>query len=268
MLEERTPALVLRSRPHGESDKIVTFLTKDWGKITGIAKGAKRSQRRFVNVLEPFTHVQLRFRPSRPNHANELVFILGCDLLQSFRGPSRDLQRFAIASYCSELIDVMVTGREAGEEIYALLLDSLQGLETTKPISSVFLPTFELLLLAHTGYAPYLSDCQQCGRPVEELSSQWVFAPSLGGLLCARCRDRGGATLLLSDETVRLLAVSRNAAITEVLSTIASPRVFKELRALAGGMLSRHLHRPLKSRVFLEQAHLLTEDSVDAPPGE
>jgi DNA repair protein RecO (recombination protein O) len=64
MLEERTPAIVLRGRPHGESDKIVTFLTKDWGKVTGIAKGAKRSQRRFVNVLEPFTHVQLRFRSS------------------------------------------------------------------------------------------------------------------------------------------------------------------------------------------------------------
>jgi DNA repair protein RecO (recombination protein O) len=153
MLEERTPAIVLRGRPHGESDKIVTFLTKDWGKVTGIAKGAKRSQRRFVNVLEPFTHVQLRFRPSRPHHADELAFIFGCDLRQSFRGPSRDLQRFALASYCSELIDVMVTGQEAGEEIYALLLDSLQGLETTDPISPAFLPTFELLLLTHTGYA-------------------------------------------------------------------------------------------------------------------
>ena len=53
MVEERTPALVLRGRTHGESDKIVTFLTRDWGKVTGIAKGAKRSQRRFVNVLEP-----------------------------------------------------------------------------------------------------------------------------------------------------------------------------------------------------------------------
>src|SRR5260221_576640 len=176
MLEDRTSAIVLRGRLHGESDKIVTFLTKDWGKVTGIAKGAKRSQRRFVNVLEPFTHVQLRFRPSRPHHADELAFIFGCDLLQSFRGPSRDLQRFAIASYCSELIDVMVTGREAGEEIYALLRDSLQGLETTEPISSVFLCTFELLLLAHTGYAPHLSDCQQGGRAVEELASQWGFA--------------------------------------------------------------------------------------------
>src|SRR5215475_8389966 len=96
MREELTTAIVLRTRTYGESDKIVTFLTRDWGKVTGIAKGAKRSRRRFVNVLEPFTHVQLRFRPSR---ANDLAFILGCDLIRSFRAPGRDLQRYALASY-------------------------------------------------------------------------------------------------------------------------------------------------------------------------
>src|SRR5262245_31804108 len=95
-IEERTPAIILRSRVYGESDKIVTFLTRNWGKVTGIAKGAKRSRRRFVNVLESFTHVELRFRPSR---GEELAFIFGCELLQNFREPSRDLQRFAIANY-------------------------------------------------------------------------------------------------------------------------------------------------------------------------
>ncbi len=268
MLEERTSAIVLRGRLHGESDKIVTFLTKDYGKVTGIAKGAKRSQRRFVNVLEPFTHIQLRFRPSRPTHSDELAFIFSCDLLQSFRGPSRDLQRFALASYCSELIDVMVTGQEAGHETYTLLLDSLHGLERPEPISPAFLPTFELLLLTYTGYAPHLSDCQQCGRAVEETAEPWVFSPGQGGLLCVRCHERGGATLTLSSETLRLLAASRHAALTELLAESASLRVAKELRALSSGMLSRHLHRPLKSRFFLEQAQELTEDSVDAPPGE
>jgi DNA repair protein RecO (recombination protein O) len=268
MLEERTPAIVLRGRLHGESDKIVTFLTKDYGKVTGIAKGAKRSQRRFVNVLEPFTHVQLRFRPSRPNHSDELAFIFGCDLLQSFRGPSRDLQRFALASYCCELIDAMVTGQEAGQETYSLLLDCLHGLERTEPISPAFLPTFELLLLTQTGYAPHLSDCQQCGRSITDLTEPWIFAPGLGGLLCARCREHGGAALTLSRETLHLLAASHKTTIPAQLATDASLRTAKELRALSSSMLARHLHRPLKSRFFLEQTQILTDDSVDAPQGE
>jgi DNA repair protein RecO (recombination protein O) len=265
MLEERTPAIVLRTRLHGESDKIVTFLTKDWGKVTGIAKGAKRSRRRFVNVLEPFTHVQLRFRPSR---SDDLAFIFGCELLQSFRGPSRDLQRFALASYASELVDVMVTGREAGQETYTLLLESLQVLEHAARISPVFLPMLELQVLTQTGYAPHLIDCQQCGRALTEDAAPWVFSPSVGGLLCTHCRDHGGATLLLSVGTIRFLSATRTPDIATVLNRFASPRVYKELRALAGGMLSRHLQRPLKSRAFLEQVQLVPDDSVDAQQEE
>lgn len=265
MLEERTPAIVLRGRPHGESDKIVTFLTKDWGKVTGIAKGAKRSQRRFVNVLEPFTHIQLRFRPSR---TDELAFIFGCDLLQNFRGPSRNLQCFALASYVCELVDAMVTGREAGQEIYMLLLHSLQTLEQASSVSRAFLPTFELLLLTHTGYAPHLTDCQQCGRDTNAKESLWVFSPSIGGLLCSQCRDQGGAVVALSEDTARFLAATRTCDSVALLSAIAPMQVSQELRALAGSMLSRHLHRPLKSRAFLAQVSLLEHDSVDAPSGE
>ena len=271
MVEERTPALVLRGRTHGESDKIVTFLTRDWGKVTGIAKGAKRSQRRFVNVLEPFTHIQLRFRPIR---TDELAFILGCDLLRNFRAPSRDLQRYGFASYLTELIDVMVAGRESGQELYELLLQGLTVLEEYTELPPLFLSTFELLLLAHTGYAPNVDGCQRCGLPIaashssEVTPSPVAFSPSLGGLLCTRCRDTGGATIRVSPETLHLLENSRSTQLATLLRTPAAPQTRRELRAIVTGLLSRHLSRPLKSRAFLEQAGLLTDSLVDDPVGE
>ena len=268
MIEERTPAIVLRGRAHGESDKIVTFLTRDWGKVTGIAKGAKRSQRRFVNVLEPFTHVQLRFRPIR---TDELAFIFGCDLLRSFRAPSRDLQRYGFATYLTELIDVMVAGQESGPELYELLLQSLTILEEYTELPSLFLSAFELLLLVHTGYAPNIEGCQRCGLPIliphspTATDPSVMFSPSLGGLLCLRCRDRGGATIRLSPETLRLL---ENPQSVPLLLTQATPQTCRELRAIVTGLLSRHLIRPLKSRAFLEQTGLLTDSHVDDPVGE
>ena len=67
-----TLGFVLRSRPYGESDRIVTLITEEHGKITGIAKGAKNSRRRFGGTLEPFLHVRIVFR-QRP--ASELVFL-------------------------------------------------------------------------------------------------------------------------------------------------------------------------------------------------
>jgi DNA repair protein RecO (recombination protein O) len=258
MLEERTPAIVLRSRAYGESDKIVTFLTRDWGKLSGIAKGAKRSRRRFVNVLEAFTHVQLRFRLGR---ADDLAFIFGCDLIRSFRRPSRDLQRFALASYVVELIDAMVAGRESGQEIYTLLLHGLTLLEEQDTLSPLFLPAFELLLLTDVGYAPQLAGCQQCETGLSGEEAPLHFSPSLGGLLCPRCQQEGGSTLLLSAETVHLLRRRTDMALEGFLAIPVSPRVYRETRALASGLLSRHLPRPLKSRAFLEQTRLLDESA-------
>ena len=263
MLEERTPAIVLRTRPQGESDKIVTFLTRTWGKVTGIAKGAKRSRRRFVNVLEPFTHVQLRFRPGR---TDDLSFIFGCDLLRTFRSPSRDLQRFALASYIVELIDVMVAGREAGQDTYLLLLHALTVLEEQAALSPLFLSLFELRLLTNVGYAPNLAECQQCRISITPEETPLTFSPSLGGLLCPKCRGRGGATLRLSVETLHLLHHHMSRGLTTFSQTPVSPRARNEMRIFATRLLSSHLPRPLKSAAFLEQAGFLLD--VDGSQGE
>jgi len=265
MIEERTLAIVLRSRAHGESDKIVTFLTRDWGKVTGIAKGAKRSRRRFVNVLESFTQVRLRFRPGR---TEELAFIFGCDLVRPFRSPSRDLRRFALASYATELIDVMIAGREAGPEAYELLQHGLVTLEDQENLSPLFLPVFEFFLLTHVGYAPQLTACQQCGLSLDGDETALVFSPSRGGLLCHKCRGQGGTTLLLSAETLRLLGGLKKGEPSASLTLTASSRVCRETRILISNILSRHLPRPLKSRAFLEQADPAGVSHIDGPQEE
>lgn len=263
MQEERTSAIVLRTRVHGESDKIVTFLTQDWGKITGIAKGAKRSRRRFVNVLEPFTHIRLRFRPSR---SDDLAFILGCELVQAFRRPSQDLQRFALASYMVELTDVMVAGREAGQEIYALLLHALVSLEEFSPLSSLFLPAFELRLLVEVGYAPNLSTCHVCGTsisPHETDGPALLFSPSLSGLLCPRCDTQGGATFRLAPATLSLLQIWLSSErLPDGASDDRSPRIYQETRSLVSRLLAQHLPRPLKSLAFLEHVDVSPVFSV------
>src|SRR5439155_1113679 len=86
--EFATPALVLRTRPYGESDRIVTLITEQHGKVSGIAKGAKNSRRRFAGTLEPFVHIQAVFRQRT---TSDLAFLLRCELL----GVWRELARLA-----------------------------------------------------------------------------------------------------------------------------------------------------------------------------
>ena len=265
MREERTQAIVLRTRAHGESDKIVTFLTQDWGKITGIAKGAKRSRRRFVNVLEPFTHVALRFRPSR---SDGLAFILSCDWLQTFRSPSQDLQKFACASYMTELTDVMVAGREAGQETYLLLLHSLSALEDRPALPALFLPAFELRLLIDVGYGPNMTDCQVCGTaltPNDPDEHAFTFSPSLSGLVCSKCTAQAGATFRLSTETLMLFQTWLASGQSVFPVPDISPRAAQETRALVSRLLAQHLPRPLKSATFLDQMNIVPHASIDDP---
>ena len=212
MREERSPAIVLRTRAHAESDKIVTCLSRDWGKISAIAKGAKRSRRRFVNVLEPFSHIQLRVRPSR---SEELLFLLGAELIQAFRRPSDDLERFALASYIVELTDVMTAGREAGQDLYQLVLDGLSALEVRSALSPLFAPLFALQILRQVGYAPDFSTCQRCGgKPGRTGSRRRGHRPVFpaGRAAVSRLSWSGrNAVAAVSGNRRRLTGVSRSA---------------------------------------------------------
>src|SRR5271155_6204463 len=102
--EESTPAIVIRTRDYAEADRIVTLLTRDFGKLSGIAKGAKASRRRFERKLEPFSHVNLFFR-RRPN--GQLVFITRAEAAADL-DPfviEDDLGKIALGSYMLELAD-------------------------------------------------------------------------------------------------------------------------------------------------------------------
>jgi len=100
-----TPAVVLRSWPYGESDKIVCLLTESYGKVRGIAKGAKRSRKRFANSLELFSLVNLRFQ-DRPHGG--LVFILSADLTFAFKRLDTTLFKISLSFYLVEITYVLI----------------------------------------------------------------------------------------------------------------------------------------------------------------
>jgi DNA repair protein RecO (recombination protein O) len=247
--EETTPAIVVRARVFGESDKIVTFLTRDLGKLSGIAKGAKRSKRRFVNVLEPFSHVNLRVR-QRPS--SDLAFINACELLDAPRTFTLDLTKFAFASYVLELTDLMVRGRESGPETYDLVRDTLALLDRSPPEVGV-LRGFELHLLGLTGYEPALDRCRRCGTALAD-ESRIYAQPARGGLLCGRCRG-DGRSYVISHATLSELATLRQASFVapDTRAFVLSPAVAAEARALLRSFFSTTVTFPLASERLLDE---------------
>jgi DNA repair protein RecO (recombination protein O) len=245
--ETTTPAIVIRARAFGESDKIVTFLTRDLGKLSGIAKGAKRSKRRFVNVLEPFTDVNLRVRQ---RSTSELAFVLACELVEAHRSFAQDLVKFACASYVLELTDHMIRGREAGSEVYELVRGALDLLDRGGHAPGV-LRAFELHLLRSTGYEPVLDRCRRCDARLD--AAHAYVQPARGGVLCAACRGDGRTSVVARATLDRLLDLQRACFDgTDTGAFALPPAVATEARALLRSFFAATLTAPLASERLLE----------------
>ena len=247
--ETTTPAIVIRARVFGESDKIVTFLTRDLGKLAGIAKGAKRSKRRFVNVLEPFTHVSLRVR-QRP--ASDLAFISACELLDAPRSFTLDLRKFAFASYMLELADRMIRGRESGPETFELVRDALALLDRSEAEPGL-LRGFELHLLRLTGYEPALDRCRRCAGGRADDESMYA-QPARGGLLCGRCRGEGRSYVISRATLERLTTLQQASFDTDDATAFARPSgVAAEARVLLRSFFGAAVNVPLASERLLDE---------------
>jgi DNA repair protein RecO (recombination protein O) len=233
-------AVILRSRPYGESDKIVTFLGADVGKLTGIAKGAKNSRRRFANCLDPFTRVRMHFR-ARPG-AN-LAFLESCDLLEPV-GALVEPTKFAYASYLVELVDQLTAEAQPVGELYELLANALHELRHG-PATGAFLRYFELRLLQHTGYAPDLQACTRC-RVATSNAEQLFLDVAHGTILCPACRSQAN-TIAVAGEVVATLRAIETLPLADARRHRLPARAAVEAANLMGQLLAVHLPRPLRS---------------------
>lgn len=240
-VSQSSRAIVLRARAYGESDKIVTFLSEDAGKLTGIAKGAKNSRRRFANCLDPFTRVRVHYR-TRADAG--LVFMESCDLLH-LPGSLTEPTKFAYGSYLVELVDQLTAEAHPVRELYDLLAEGLDELQRGAA-TATFLRAFELRLLLHAGYAPRLRCCGRCQAPVLN-SSQVFLDPMQGSILCAECRSRGQDLIPLSGATLAALEACRAAPLGEVRQHRLPAIAAAEAAQLMGHLLALHLSRPLRS---------------------
>jgi DNA repair protein RecO (recombination protein O) len=242
--ELATSAFVLRTRPFGESDRIVTLITEQHGKVAGIAKGAKNSRRRFGGTLEPFVRVRVVFR-QRPH--TELAFLLRCELLGVLRAFTRDLDRFAAGSYVLELTDRMVLAHEPGREVYRLVSEALALLDGGAPIEPV-LRGFELHLLAATGYAPALDRCRACGAAAD--GAPVYLALERGGLVCRRCIRPGEPVRPIAAATARELARLAACPLADAAGD-ADCAVLREAAGVAEQLVGAVAAGPLHARRFL-----------------
>ena len=240
-LSQASLAIMLRIRSYGEADRIATFLTRDFGKLTGIGKGAKNSRRRFPNCLEPFARVRVHFR-TRPGAS--MAFLERCDLLHPATGMSSP-SCFAYGSYLLELVDKLTHEADPISDVYDLLDAGLAQIETG-PATSTLLRTFELQLLRVLGYAPPLQQCGAC-QGAFSAESEAFFNADQNLFLCDSCGGPSRASDRLAAGTLTALAQLQVLPLESCRNLPLPPETAREAAGLTGKLLAAHLSRPLRS---------------------
>ncbi len=239
-------AVVLRWRAYGESDKIVTFMTREFGKITGIGKGARNSRRRFPNSLELLARVKVHFR-QRPEAS--LAFLESCDLI----GPDSTImspERLAYGAYLTELAEQMTVEWNPVPDTYELLEEAMMALERG-PATASFLRAYELKLLDRAGFAPPLDRCTRCDGPLEDTGTSF-FAPMHGSFSCGGCEGDQDGLLVLEAGLLEWLRSLRTWPLERCRDEPFNAG--REQAALLNGqLLALHLVRPLKSTRTIDQ---------------
>ncbi|MBW1708328.1 MAG: DNA repair protein RecO [Deltaproteobacteria bacterium] len=239
------PSVILGRTSYGEADLVITFMTREQGKISGLAKHGRKSRKRFGNILSSLALVKLDFTvtPGR-----ELVRLDRGDLIRNFDALAKDLNRLGLASYALELVSNLCAPLDPAPEVFDLLIWFLGRIDSgERPEEAVFI--FQLRFLKLTGFGPNISACPLCGRSVDA-EQALSMKQEHGGVVCRSCVSSGYP---VSFGALKLMELAQTLKLDKVDRVRTSSRVLGEVGPFLRAYITYTIGRELKSVQFMEQ---------------
>jgi DNA repair protein RecO (recombination protein O) len=232
----RTEAIVLRSIRYGEADRILHIYTPNHGRLSAIAKGARRARSRFGARLEPFFHIQLMLHEGR----SDLLTVTGVDTV-AVHGRLRDhATTLDSAARACDAVTRLFETSDPHPEVFQLLANELGLLESdavhARPGNGL---AFRLKLLLAAGIVPQLAACAVCG----ETHHLRGFSGAAGGVVCSACE---AASFSLSQDAYRFLVDALGSPLARAPD--GSELVLRQVERAIGETAEHHAHvrlRPL-----------------------
>jgi len=244
MPARETEAIILKTFPLGEADRLVSFLGRASGRVRGVAAGARRLKNRYGSTLEVLSHVQIWYVEKE---TRELVRIQQAELLESFHKAQSNYSLSTGLAVISEISERILPEHEVSEPMFRLILLATREVERTGdwalPLSYFVFWTVRL-----GGWLPRFDRCVVCGTPFG--SKPAFYDAHQAGLFCEKCRRPGMKPLHVEARTLaERFAGERLDRIEYEKSVHASVR---ELREAGLAWIENHLERRLATRELLE----------------
>ena len=248
-------ALVLRTYPLKEADLVVSFLTRDQGKLRGVAKRARRPKSAFGSGLERLSHVRMAYF-QRENR--ELVNLDSCELIRSQFGLVSDYQTSVALDFFAEVAEQLLPAAEPNEKFFRLLLAVLESLRPAGAASVEAsgrvwraVTYFSLWSVRLAGMLPELHVCLGCGALLDA-ADRAFFSRGQAGLVCGHCR--GGNSWELSSESRAVAAEMLRLPVGGLTKTGWSQPIAADLRRFLVQQMESHVERRLITAPVLESS--------------
>ena len=245
MSAHATTAIVLRAVNYGESDRVVTLFGRTTGRVSALARGARKSQRRFAGGLGLGSVGEISVRE---RSGAELLTLESFDVTASHPTFGTDVARMAHAAYAAELVTKLCAPRQVEVAVYDLLARFLDLLDAAGA-SAERVRVFELGLLGRLGFGPMVAACAVCGgtrSPPAPTEHRWD--PDRGGAVCITCGRTGRP---MREEVRATLARLANTSLDDATATPLAPDINRGCREALLEIIKHHISGPLHSLEFI-----------------
>ena len=256
----RIEGIVLKTRDYGETNKIVTLYTRDAGKITAMARGAKKPASRLASVTQPFTHGSFLIQQGKGMGTMQQG-----EPVESYRHIREDIEATAYASFIVELIDRTVEEKKPQESIFNVLQQSLQAISEEYDPEAIALFA-EWKMLPVTGIYPTLHQCSNCGAT----DGEFAFSFQQIGFLCHRCFQIDPYIIRLKPAHVKLIRTFYTVPIEQVGKLTLKKETKTFIKKIVRTIYEEQTGIRLKSRSFLDQLDRSPQyfPKKETPPAE
>ncbi len=239
--------MVLSVIPIGDYDKRITLLTKERGKITAFARGARRPNSQLLAATNPFSFGQFELYEGRSTYT-----VAKADISNYFRELTEDLEAAYYGFYFLELADYYAVENGNEKELLKLLYQSLRALESDAYLNRLVRCIYELKVLTINGEYPNVFSCRKCQKE-EDLT--W-FSTKYAGTLCKDC-GRTEGTVELNESVLYTMQYIITSKIEKLYTFQVSPQVLASLERILKSYLDTYVDRKFKSLKILEEMRML-----------
>lgn len=233
MPAEKSEAIILRVVEFSETSCVVTLYTEHFGKISALAKGARRRRSAFEGAIDLLSVCRIVFfRKS----GDVLDLLTEARLERRFRSASTHLSRLYAAMYVIELVAALTEHAEPQPALYRTIVDAVRDIDEGQSLPERVLQ-FELQLLEQLGHLPSLDHCVECNRAVESAPAV-SFGLAAGGVYCNRCRSGKRGVVRLRGET---LSWMRTVTAPRSVETLNHSELLPSSRGELRGLMDQYM---------------------------